>query len=67
MADRSGLRLNDLKQRRPSATRLMNVKVPTALANRLDQLARQFSVSKTEVVLALLNEGLAQAKVLKVI
>ena len=66
MNDRSGLRLNDLKQRRPSGARMMNVKVPVAVAAGIGKLAKELGVAKTDVVIALLNEGLAQAKLLKV-
>ena len=55
---RSGLRIVDLKQRPVSATRLMNVKIPTALSDAIDRLAGEFNTSKTEVVVALLNTGL---------
>ncbi len=59
---RSELRLADLKARRPVADRLMNVKVPAHLHDAIAKLASTLNVSKTEVVVVLLNEGLAQAK-----
>ena len=58
---RSELRIKDLKSRAPAATRLMNIKVPAHVAEAIDQTASQLNVSKTEVVIALLNEGLAMA------
>ncbi|MBP1685057.1 MAG: hypothetical protein H6Q33_1200 [Deltaproteobacteria bacterium] len=57
-SSRSGLRIVDLKQRPVSATRLMNVKIPATLSDAIDRLADEFSTSKTEVVVALLNTGL---------
>jgi hypothetical protein len=59
--ERSKLRLSDLKSRIPSGTRLMNVKVPLDVLTAVDQLAKQLNASKTQVVVALLNEGLAIA------
>ena len=61
-AERSSLRLSDLKSRTPSGTRLMNVKVPLEIGTAIDQLAKQLNTSKTNVVIALLNEGLAVAQ-----
>ena len=62
MSNRSELKINDLKQRRPSAARLMNVKIPVAVAEGIERMAKELQVSKTEVVIALLNEGLDHAK-----
>jgi hypothetical protein len=59
---REKLRIGDLKQRHPGSTRLMNVKIPTEVAEAIEQLAKGLGTSKTEVVLALLNEGLAVAQ-----
>ena len=61
-AERSKLRLADLKTRRPTGSKLMNVKVPVETAKAIDQLAKQLKASKTSVVVALLNEGLAMAQ-----
>lgn len=58
LPSRSALRIVDLKQRPVSSTRLMNVKIPAALGDAIDQLAGEFGTSKTEVVVALLNTGL---------
>jgi len=41
---------------------LMNVKVPTGLVNRIDRMAAHLRSSKTELVIALLNEGLDAAE-----
>jgi hypothetical protein len=43
----------------------MNVKIPSTLVTAIDELHKQLAVSKTEVVLALLNEGLAVAQTRK--
>ena len=58
---RSELRIADLKRRVPTATRLMNMKIPAHLGDAIDQLAKELSASKTEVVIALLNAGLETA------
>ena len=55
---RSDLRLADLKARGPVSSKLMNVKIPVDLADAIDKVARSLNVSKTAVVVALLNEGL---------
>ncbi len=39
----------------------MNVKIPADLSDAIDQLAKEFGTSKTEVVVALLNTGLDAA------
>ena len=58
---RSELRLADLKARQPASSKLMNVKIPVDLAEAIAKLARTLNTSKTEVVVALLNEGLNAA------
>ena len=40
----------------------MNVKIPVELVTAIDRLAKQLKASKTSVVVALLNEGLAIAQ-----
>ncbi len=58
------LGLNDLISRGKTgreATKLMNVKVPTTLLERIGALAARLRVKKTEVVIAILNEGLDTA------
>ncbi len=58
------LRLNDLvirEQHGHEESKLMNVKVPTSLLARLDGVAKKMRTSKTEIVVALLNEGLDTA------
>jgi len=56
---RSDLRLIDLKGRGSTSTsKLMNVKIPTNVADGIDRVARELGVTKTDVVVALLNEGL---------
>ncbi len=58
---RDKLRLSDLKTRTPTGTRLMNVKVPVDIVAAVDRLSKQLNASKTDVVVALLNEALAIA------
>jgi hypothetical protein len=58
------LGLNDLVNRGTTGattSKLMNVKVPSSLLARLDALAVRLRAKKTEVVIALLNEGLENA------
>ncbi len=60
----AGLRLDDLVSRGKIgrvATKLMNVKVPTSLLERITALAGKMRVKKTELVIAILNEGLDTA------
>lgn len=59
------LRLNDLlgrTRRGRETTKLMNVKVPANVLHRLDHVASSLGATKTEVVIAILNEGLATAE-----
>jgi len=58
---RSELRLRDLKNRERTSSRLMNVKVPVYVSDAIQKVASDLGASKTEVVIALLNEGLAAA------
>lgn len=53
------LRLQDLMKRERSSSRLMNVKIPAYVSDAIEKLANEVGASKTEVVVALLNEGLA--------
>ncbi len=55
------LRVADLKRRHQSAARLMNVKVPAEIGDAVEELAAALGVTKTEVVIALLNHGLEVA------
>lgn len=55
---KSDLRLEDLHHREKGASKLMNVKIPTHVSEAIHRVARQLGASKTEVVIALLNEGL---------
>jgi hypothetical protein len=58
------LGLDDLVRRGKTgqeATKLMNVKVPSALLERIGAVASKLRTSKTEVVIAILNEGLDTA------
>jgi hypothetical protein len=58
------LRLEDLVTRGKKGreeTKLMNVKVPEDVLARLDRVAAHLRSTKTEVVVAILNEGLDKA------
>ena len=58
------LRLDDLvarSQHGHEESKPMTVKVPTALLARLGDVAKKLGTSKTEVVVAILNEGLDTA------
>jgi len=58
------LRLDDLVSRGAAGretTKLMNVKVPGEILERIAALAGKLRTSKTEVVVAILNEGLDAA------
>ena len=63
---RSELPLSHLMERRSVSELLMNVKVPAETVDAIDQIAAHCDASKTEVVLALLTEGLqATASIMK--
>jgi hypothetical protein len=55
---RSDLRLTDLRRRERGTSKLMNVKIPTSVSDAIQRVAKALGASKTEVVIALLNEGL---------
>ena len=60
-----GLRLDDLVTRGKKGreeSKLMNVKVPDDVLLRLDRVAAHLRTTKTEVVIAILNEGLDKAE-----
>jgi len=59
---RADLRLNDLGRRDKGRSKLMNVKIPTHVSDAIQKVARDLGASKTEVVIALLNEGLDRSK-----
>lgn len=46
----------------PEETRLVNLKVPADLLGRVHRVARELGATKTDAIIALLNEGLAAAK-----
>lgn len=58
------LRLNDLyaEPPDPSTTRLVNLKVPANLLTRVHEISRKLGVTKSAAIIALLNEGLAEAE-----
>ena len=54
-----GLRLADLTSRTHQGDlKLLSVRLPVRLLDRVDDLVRQLGSGKAEVVVALLNEGL---------
>ena len=55
---RSPLRIADLMRGTKTTNRQMNVRIPEHLAEAIGQLAKNVGASKTELMLALLNEGL---------
>lgn len=54
----SNLRLEDLSGHQVPS-KLMNVMIPAATADAIDELVTELGCSKTAAVVALLNEGLA--------
>jgi hypothetical protein len=59
---RADLRLQDLKGREKGLSKLMNVKIPAHISDAIQNVAKNLGASKTEVVIALLNEGLDISK-----
>ena len=59
---RSDLRLRDLGKSRQAMSKLMNVKIPIEVSDAIHKVAKEVGASKTEVVIALLNEGLDVTK-----
>ena len=57
---RPNLMLGDLLTREPLAERLLSVRLPVELLDRLDRLARTLHTRKGEIVVAMLNEGLSR-------
>ena len=60
-----GIRLNDLVTRGKKGreeSKLMNVKVPNDVLARIDRVAKHLRTTKTNVVVAILNEGLDKAE-----
>lgn len=56
---RADLRLSDLQQAADTApSKLMNVKVPANVIHAIDRMADGLGCTKTDAVIALLNEGL---------
>lgn len=58
MVTRAELRLKDLQVPNRGTSKLMNVKIPLSVSDGIHKVAQQLGVSKTDVVIALLNEGL---------
>ncbi|MCX8073891.1 MAG: hypothetical protein N3C12_15860 [Candidatus Binatia bacterium] len=49
-------------QRKTEALRLLNVKIPSSMLERIDRLSNMLPATKSEIVVALLNEGLRAAE-----
>ena len=60
---RADLRLTDLYKREKPTGRMLNIRIPAKLFETIARVAEQLDASKTDVVVALLNEGLARANV----
>jgi hypothetical protein len=60
---RSDLRIADLRRRDSGMSKLMNVKIPASLSDAIDRVVSELDVPKTDVVIALLNEGLDRSGV----
>lgn len=60
--NRSDLRIADLKARKPGVSTVMNIKVPSHVANASAEMAHTLNTSKQRVMVALLDEGLAAAR-----
>jgi type IV secretory pathway component VirB8 len=60
----SEIKFDDLLQQgeRMREQRLVNLKVPADVLARVHHLAEQIGVAKTVVIIALLNEGLEEAR-----
>jgi len=56
------LRIQDLMNQTRTASGLLNVRIPTPVADAIDKLAKDTGATKTDVIVALLNEGLSGAK-----
>jgi hypothetical protein len=48
----------DLRRREKNTSKLMNVKIPAHVSEAIRRVAKALGASKTDVVIALLNEGL---------
>ena len=55
---RGDLRLDDLSERVLEHTKLMNVRIPDTVDNAISAIVEELQCTKTEAVIALLNEGL---------
>lgn len=60
----ANLKLEDLLREgaTPSSERLVNLKIPADILQRVHDLAEQLGVTKTAAVIALLNEGLEELR-----
>ncbi len=62
---RSNLRITKLLRRTPDRTTVMNVRIPKALDTELRQMARDLCTSKTELVIAILQDGVEATRRLR--
>ncbi len=58
------LRISDLTRKPTAQEKLLSIRLPIALLDRLDSVCRTLHVRKSEVVVAMLNEGLARFQTL---
>ena len=65
IGDRSNLKIADLMQRQPAATRMLNVKIPGNILDAIQRLADELDTSKTAAVVALLEAGLERGGKIK--
>ena len=59
---RSQLRIADLKGGNNGASKVLSVRVPAHILEAIDQVAKELDASKTDVTVALLNEGLHRVR-----
>lgn len=64
-SSRSELRITHLKHRTPDRTTVMNVRVPRSLDAELRQIALDLHISKTELVIAMLQDAVETARRLR--
>ena len=55
---RSDLRLSDLENHNRCPVKLVNVRIPAAVMDEIERVVRETGATKTDVIVALLNEGL---------
>ena len=63
--DRSNLRIADLKARKPTTTRLINVKIPGHIMEAINRMAQKLNTTKSAVTVALLEAGVGKVGKMK--